>query len=175
MREIYNIQKLIELYFVDYLNKQLRASNHTIASYRDTFRLLFSYAKIYLRKMPLDLTIEDLNAQFILKFLNYLEEERRSSIQSRNQRLAAIHSFFKYSSLFIPECSSILQQVMAIPNKRFERTLIDFLSEEEINALLKAPDRNTKIGRRDHLLLLIGIETGLRVSELINIRCQDMS
>ena len=169
-----SLSVFVESFFTDRLMRQRQASPNTIASYRDSFCLLFNFAKKRLNKEPSILSIEDLNAQFIGSFLNYIENNRGNCARSRNVRLAAIHSFFKYIALQDPGHSALIQQVLAIPSKKFERKPIDFLSSTEIDVLLAAPDLSKWNGRRDRALLLLAIQTGLRVSELIGLRCKDI-
>jgi integrase/recombinase XerD len=165
---------LLESYFTDRLMRQRQSSPHTIASHRDTFRLLFGFARQQLKKEPSRLTIADLDTPFVGAFLDYLEKERHNSARSRNVRLAAIHAFFRYVALQDPTSSALAQRVLAIPSKRCQRRPIAYLSRPEIDALLAAPDRNLWSGRRDWTLLLLAVQTGLRVSELIGLRCQDV-
>jgi integrase/recombinase XerD len=165
---------LIEAFFTDRLMRQRKASPHTIASYRDSFCLLFNFAKQRLKKEPSALSIEDLDAAFIGSFLNHIEKDRGNCARSRNVRLAAIHSFFKYIALHDPGHSALIHRVLAIPTKKFGRKLIDYLTESEIKALLAAPDLSTWSGRRDSTLLYLAIQTGLRVSELIQLTCKDI-
>jgi integrase/recombinase XerD len=169
-----NFPGLIEAFFTDRLMRQRQVSPNTIASYRDSFCLLFNFAKQRLKKEPSALSLEDLDATFIGSFLNHIEKDRGNCARSRNLRLAAIHSFFKYIALQDPIHSALIQRVLAIPTKRFERRLIDFLTKPEIEALLVAPDQSTWSGRRDSTLLHLAIQTGLRVSELIGITCKDI-
>ena len=169
-----NLPGLIEAFFTDRLMRQRQASPNTIASYRDSFCLLFKFAKQHLNKEPSNLSIEDLNAAFIGSFLNHIEKDRGNCARSRNVRLAAIHSFFKYIALHDPSHSALIQRVLAIPTKRYERKLIDFLTKPEVEALLAAPDQSTWGGRRDSALLHLAIQTGLRVSELIGLTCKDI-
>ena len=169
-----NFPALIEAFFTDRLMRQRQVSPNTIASYRDSFCLLFNFAKQRLKKEPSALSIEDLDAAFIGSFLNHIEKDRGNCARSRNVRLAAIHSFFKYIALQDPIHSALIQRVLAIPTKRFERKLIDFLTKPEIEALLAAPDQSTWGGRRDSTLLSLAIQTGLRVSELIGLTCKDI-
>lgn len=164
---------LLQAFFAERLIRQQQMSGHTIASYRDTFRLLFEFASVRLKKLPSMLNFEDLEAPFIIAFLDHLEKARGNSAQSRNVRLAAIRSFFRFAALNEPRCSATIQRVLAIPNKRHARKLVAFLTRPEIEALLSAPDKNTWIGRRDRMLLLIAAQTGLRVSELVGLRCED--
>lgn len=165
---------LIESFFTQRLASQRRASPHTIASYRDTFRLLFQFAQNRLRKEPSALLLPEINAPLICDFLDYLERDRGNGARSRNARLAALHSFFRYVALREPGHSALIQRVLAIPAKRYDRATIEFLTHAEIEALLAAPDLTTAKGRRDRNLLLVAIQTGLRVSELIALRCTDI-
>lgn len=166
---------LLQSFFTDRLMRQRQASPNTIASYRDSFCLLFEFAQQRLKKTPQNLTIKDLDAPFIGAFLDYLEKNRGNSASSRNVRLAAIHSFFKYIALHEPNHSALIQRVLAIPNKKYARKPIDFLTRPEIEALLTVPDQSRWAGRRDRTLLLLAVQTGLRVSELIGLTCQDIS
>ena len=165
---------LLESFFVDRLMAQRQASPHTIASYRDTFRLLLHYAKQRLGKAPSQLTLMDLDTPFLGMFLEHLEQKRGNSSRSRNVRLAAIHSFFRYVALHAPEYSALAQRVLAIPSKRYVRRPISFLSSVEVDALLAAPNLNTWTGRRDRALMLLAVETGLRAAELANLRCENI-
>lgn len=165
---------LLESFFTDRLVRQRRASPHTIASYRDTFRLLLGFAERRLKKAPSALEFEDLDSPFIGAFLDHLEKDRGNSPRSRNVRLAAIHSFFRYAALYLPDRADLIGRIVALPNKRFEKPLVDFLSRTEMTALLAAPDRRTWAGRRDHALLLLAGQTGLRVSEIIKLRSSDV-
>ena len=165
---------LLQAFFTDRLMSQRNASPHTIASYRDTFRLLLEFAQRHLHKSPSTLAVEDLDAPFIGRFLTHLERERDNTPRSRNIRLAAIHSFFKYVALEEPALSALAQRILAIPCKRHKTRSIDFLTRPEIDALLAAPDQSCYLGRRDRTLLLVAAQTGLRASELIGLRCQDV-
>ena len=165
---------LLESYFTERLMRQQKASPHTIASHRDTFRLLLKFAKQSLNKGPSKLMIEDLDATFIVHFLMYLEDQRGNVARTRNVRLAAIHTFFKYVALEEPRYSALAQRILAIPNKRFKRKPVEFLTRFEIDTLLAAPDQSTWKGRRDKALLLLAVQTGLRVSELIGLRRDDI-
>lgn len=169
-----NFSALVQGFFTDRLLRQRRASPHTLAGYRDTFRLLLQFAAGRLGKVPSRLTLEELDAAFIGDFLDHLEKERRNSARSRNTRLAAIHAFFHYVSFQEPAHGEQCRRVLAIPTKRYERRLIEHLGKEEIDALVAAPDKTTWRGRRDHALLLVAIQTGLRVSELIGLQRQDV-
>lgn len=157
---------MLEAFFTDRLQQQRLASPHTIAAYRDTFRLLLTFAKEEIRKAPSDLDLSDLDAPFIVRFLTHLEKKRRNAISTRNARLAAVHSFFRYVALREPAHAALIQRVLAIPHKRAEKKLVAFLTPTEFEALLATPDQTTLLGRRDYALLLLAIQTGLRVSEL---------
>jgi site-specific recombinase XerD len=156
------------------LQQQQHASPCTVTAYRDSFRLLLDFAHQRLHKRPIDITIEDLDAPFILDFLRYLEEDRRNSIRSRNARFAAIRSFMEYVSFEEPSAMAIAQSILAIPMKRFEQPLVGFLSREHIEAILAAPDTGTWTGQRDHIMLATLYNTGARVSELIDMRVSDL-
>jgi len=166
--------ELLQAYFTKRLMEERNVSPHTIANYRDTFRLLVAYAQRCLNKSPSKLTVEDLNAPFILRFLNYLERERGNSPRSRNVRLAAIHSFFTYATLQEPAVGGVAQRVLAIQGKRAAKKPVDYLSQAESEALINTPDQTTWSGRRDRTMLLVALQTGLRVSELIGLRRQDV-
>jgi integrase/recombinase XerD len=166
---------LLEGFFTERLARQRDASPHTIASYRDSFRLLLTFLNEHTGKAPSKLQLQDLDPARITAFLSYLENERSNGVRTRNARLTAIHSFFHYAALKAPECSQQIARVLSIPDKRYDSTLISYLIEPEIDALLAAPDRSTWTGRRDHALLLLGVQTGLRVSELASLRCQDLN
>ncbi|MCI0541403.1 MAG: site-specific integrase [Verrucomicrobiales bacterium] len=170
-----NLAPLLEGFFTQRLMAQRRASPHTIASYRDTFRLLLGFAQKRLRRAPSQLALADLHTPLVTSFLDELERQRTNSPRSRNVRLAAIRSFFRYAALEAPEHAALIQRVLAIPRKRHTRPLLDFLIRPEIEALLSAPDRHTWIGQRDHALLLVAVQTGLRLSELTGLRHQDVS
>lgn len=175
MKTQLTFSELLQAYFSERLMQQRGASPHTIANYRDTFCLLIAFAQRCLKKPPTELAIQDLDAPFILRFLDYLERERGNLPASRNVRLAAIHSFFHYVALREPGLGAVAQRVLAIPSKRCAKKPVDFLNRAETEALLGAPDRNTWSGRRDHALLLAAVQTGLRVSELVGLRCQDVA
>jgi site-specific recombinase XerD len=165
---------LLEAFFTDRLMRERQASPHTIAAYRDTFRLLLAFVRQRLGKTPSTLTLADLDAPLIGTFLDHLERGRANTARTRNARLAAIHSFFRYAALQEPAHAGLIQRVLAMPNKRYDRRLIAFLTRDEMAALLAAPDRSTWVGRRDQVLLLLALQTGLRVSELIGLRCEDV-
>ncbi len=165
---------LLQAFFTDRLVRQRQASPHTIAAYRATFRLLLRFAAARLGRSPSGLVLADLDAGFLGDFLDHLERDRGNSARSRNARLAALHAFFRYVALNEPTHALHCQRVLAIPSKRFERGLVEFLGDEEIEALLNAPKVSTWIGRRDRALLLVAVQTGLRVSELTGLRRRDV-
>jgi len=165
---------LLHAFFTDRLMSQRQASSHTIASYRDTFRILLAFAAQRLKKAPSTLRLEDLDTPFIGAFLTHLEKERGNTARSRNVRLAALHSFFRYVALHDPVHVALAQRVLAIPAKRYHRKQIQFLARSEIDVLIAVPDQNTWAGRRDRTLLLVAVQTGLRLSELIGLRCEDV-
>jgi site-specific recombinase XerD len=169
-----NLAGHLQRFFTDRLIGQLGASPHTVASYRDTFRLLLKFAAKNQRCQPTNLKIENLDSKLIGSFLNHLEQDRRNSARSRNNRLGAIHAFFGYVCLNEPALASHCQRVLAMPFKKFERGPVEFLTSEEITALLNAPDTTTWLGRRDQLLLKVAVQTGLRNSELTQMRRQDV-
>ena len=164
-----NVASLVERFFTERLVRQQDVSVHTIASYRDTFRLLLKFAMAKLRKAPSALTLDELDAPFIGAFLTDLEMERGTSVTTRNLRLTAVRSFFRFVSFEEPAHSALIQRVLAIPSKRHDKRQVNFLTRSEIEAVLAAPDRTTWLGRRDHTLLLLATQTGLRLSELIGL------
>jgi integrase/recombinase XerD len=166
--------RLLEAYFTERLMHQRQASPHTIASYRNTFCLLLHFAQHQLHKTPSSLSLADLDAPFLSAFLEHLEQARGNRASSRNARLAALHSFFHSVALYAPQYSALIQRVLAIPSKRVEQIDMAFLSRPEIEALLEAPKQAPWTGRRDRTLLLIAVQTGLRVSELTGLCCQDV-
>jgi len=163
------VATLIQRYFTDRLMRQRNVSANTIASYRDTFRLLFSFAQTRLHEPPSALSLSDLDAPFIGAFLADLEAKRSVSATTRNLRLTAIRSFFRFVSFEEPAHSAMIQRVLAIPSKRHDKREVNFLTRPEIEAILAVPDRTTWLGLRDHTLLLIAAQTGLRLSELVGL------
>ncbi len=155
--------------------QQQHVTARTVTAYRDSFRLLLSFAHQRLGKRPSDMTLDDLNASFILDFLNHLEVDRHNCSRSRNARFAAIRSFMEYVSFEEPSALALTQSVLAIPMKRFEQPLVGFLSREHIEAILAAPDANTWTGQRDRVMLTVLYNTGARVSELIGMRISDLT
>jgi integrase/recombinase XerD len=166
---------LLQGFFTDYLQRQRQASPCTVAAYRDAFRILLAFAAQRMGRPPSRLLLADLDATFLGAFLEHLERERGNSARSRNARLAALHAFFRYIAFTEPAHALHCQRVLAIPSKRFERGLVEFLNDDEIGALFRAPDATTSIGRRDRTLLLVAVQTGLRVSELIAMRRKDVT
>jgi integrase/recombinase XerD len=165
---------LVQQFFTDRLCTQMAASPNTIASYRDTFRLLLQFASEQTGKAPTQLTVEQVDVTLVGDFLVHVEDKRRNSARSRNARLAAIRSFFRFVAMKEPAHLLHCQKILAIPGKRYERRTVEFLERAEMNALLAAPDRSTWAGRRDHAILSMALQTGLRVSEIINLRRRDI-
>jgi len=164
----------LQAFFTDRLIRQRQASNHTLASYRDTLRLLVRFAAERRKVEPVKLEISDLDSALIGAFLDHREREYGNSVRTRNTRLTAIRSLFRYAALRHPEHAEVIQHVLAIPPKRFARRLVSFLTDPEVDALLSAPDRTTWVGRRDHTLFATAVQTGLRASELIGLRITDV-
>lgn len=165
---------VLQGFFTDRLTAR-RVSPNTIAAYRDTYRLLLHYLRDTDGLVPARLQLDDLDARRIGAFLDHLEHERGNSIATRNLRLTAIHSLFRYAALRCPEHANLIAHVLAIPVKRTDSTLVTYLTRAETDALLAAPDQTTPLGRRDHLLLAVAISTGLRVGELTGLRVSDLS
>ena len=165
---------MLERFFTQRLMQQRQASAHTIASYRDTFRLLLKFMQKRLRKAPCALSLEDVDAPIVIDFLDELEKVRKVAPRTRNLRLTAIHSFFRYLAFEAPAHAAQIQRVLAIPPKRFARKLVPFLNRAEVDALLATPDQRTWSGRRDHALILLAVQTGLRLSELTGLRRHDL-
>lgn len=166
--------RLLTAFFTERLMQQRRVSPHTIASYRDTFRLLLHYAHSQLHKAPSQLAVIDFDTPFLGAFLEHLEKQRRNSARTRNVRLAALHSFFRYIALQEPQYAALAQRVLAMPSKRYTRRPVAFLNQAEVDVLLDTPDAQTWAGRRDRTLLLVAVQTGLRASELITLHCEDI-
>ena len=164
----------IQQFFTDRLCTQMAASPNTIAAYRDTFRLLLRFASERTGRAPTKLKIDDLDSELVGDFLAHVESERRNSARSRNTRLAAIRSFFRFLAMNEPAYMLHCQRILAMPGKRYVRRTVEFLDHAEMNALLAAPDRSTWAGRRDHAILMVALQTGLRASELINLRRCDI-
>jgi integrase/recombinase XerD len=165
---------LVQQFFTDRLCNQMEASPNTIAGYRDTFRLLLRFTSERAGRAPTKLKIEDLNTELVGDFLAHIESERRNSARSRNTRLAAIRSFFRFVAMNEPAHMLHCQRILAMPGKRYVRRTVEFLDRAEMDALLAAPDRSTWGGRRDHAILIVTLQTGLRASELINLRRCDI-
>jgi site-specific recombinase XerD len=165
---------LLQRFFTDRLITQQGASPHTVAGYRDTFRLLLRFATERLGRAPSALRLEELDAAFLETFLVHLEQDRGNRPRTRNHRLSALHAFFRYVALAEPAFSLHCQRILAIPAKRFERGPVEFLTEEEATAVVSAPNARAWIGRRDRALLLLAVQTGLRNSEITSLRCRDV-
>ncbi|HWD53107.1 MAG TPA: tyrosine-type recombinase/integrase [Acidimicrobiales bacterium] len=169
-----NLAPLLEAFFTERLVTQRQASPNTIASYRDTICLVLRFVAHHTGKEPSQLVLEDLDAPCIGTFLDHLEAVRGNVVGTRNTRLAAVHSLFRFAAVRHPEHANLIQRVLDIPQKRFDRSLVSFLARDEVAALLDTPDRGSSIGRRDRALLLVAVHTGLRVSELVGLCCQDV-
>lgn len=169
-----SLAPLLERFFTQRLMQQRQASPHTISSYRDTFRQFLKFAQQRLHQPPSRLNFEQIDAPLIVAFLEQLEKHRGLTARSRNLRLTAIHSFFRYAAFELPAHAAQIQRVLAIPSKRFTRTLVSFLTRPEVDALLAAPDRSTWSGRRNHAFILTAVQTGLRLSEMTGLKRQDL-
>lgn len=165
----------IQNFFLERLTNQLKASQHTVSSYRDTFKLLLIYTKDYLNKSPQKLSLKDFDSELVASFLKHLENDRGNSLRTTNVRLAAIHSFCNYVIYLEPTCMHQMQRILSMPLKKAHKRVVTYLTQEEVSHLLKAPDQKTWIGRRDHLFIFIGVQTGLRVSELISLKIEDIT
>ena len=164
----------LELFFTERLVKQRQASPETVRSYRNAMVLLLRFVANRTGKAPSALDWEDLGAETISAFLDHLEADRHNTARSRNSRLAAVRSLFRYAALRHPEHAQLIARVLAIPQKRSDKKQVSFLEPEEVDALLAAPDRGSWVGRRDHALLALAVQTGLRLSEVIGLRCTDI-
>ncbi|TDG01006.1 integrase [Paraburkholderia guartelaensis] len=174
MNDAATFAPLLERFFTQRLMEERQASPHTIGAYRDTYRQFLKFVLRRLHKSPSQLNLEDIDAPLIIAFLDEIEKNRGVSVRTRNLRLAAIHSFFRYAALEAPAHSAQIQRVLAIPSKRFTRKLIHFLTPPEVDALLAAPDQGTWSGRRDHAFLLVAVQTGLRLSEMTGLTREDV-
>jgi site-specific recombinase XerD len=170
-----SLAPLLERFFTGRLMEDRRASANTIAGYRDAFRLLVRFAASHTGKAPFALSLDDMSADLVVAFLSSLEKQRLNSVSTRNARLAAIHAFFRYLAYEEPGHAALIQRVLAIPCKKADKKSVAFLGGAEIDALLRAPDRTTSIGRRDHAILVVAIQTGVRVSELTHLRWEGVS
>lgn len=170
----YPLPVYVQRFFTERLATQLEASPNTIASYRDTFRLMLRYAADRLGRGPTDLEVADIDADLVGDFLSHVEGARSNCARTRNARLSAIRSFFRYVALNEPQLLYHCQRILAMPAKRYERRTIAYLTHAEIEALIATPDPTTWFGRRDRTLLMLALQTGLRVSELVNLTCGDV-
>jgi integrase/recombinase XerD len=164
----------LQAFFTDRLRQQRHASDETVHAYRDTWRLLLGFATARTGKRPSSLDIDDIDSDLIAAFLNHLEHDRHNSVRTRNARLSAIHSLFHFAAPRHPEHAATISRVLAMPSKRFDRALVTYLTTEEVDTLLAAPDPTTWTGRRDRAFMLLMTQTGLRVSELIGLRRNDI-
>ena len=169
-----NLAGLLERFFTQRLMQQRQASPHTISSYSETFRQFLTFAEQRLHKAPSRLNFQEINTPLIMAFLDHLEKHQGVSARSRNLRLTAIRSFFRFAAFEVPTYSAQIQRVLAIPSKRFTRTLVPFLTRAEVDALLAAPDLGTWSGRRDHTFMLLAVQTGLRLSEITRLKREDI-
>ncbi len=165
---------ILEAFFMNRLQRQRGASPNTVAAYRDTFRLLLRFVSERLKIEPSCLLLTAIDAPLVGEFLHHLEKQRGNTVRSRNARLAALHSFFRFAALEEPAHAGLCQRVLAIPTKRAERKLVTSLTSDEVDALLAAPDRTTWLGNRDHAILFLLLQTGLRVSELTGLQREDI-
>lgn len=171
---VMTLSALVQKFFTDRLCNQMEASPHTIASYRDTFRLLLKFAGEKTGKSPMVMSVDDLDVEMIGVFLDDIENARKNTARSRNTRLAAIRSFFRFVASHEPAYMFHCQRILSMPSKRYVKRNVEFLNTQEMQALLNAPDCSTWIGRRDHAILTIALQTGLRASELVNLQCCDV-
>lgn len=169
-----SLAPLLEAFFTERLRRQKAASPNTVAAYRDAFRLLLRYAEVSVGKAASDFALTDLDAPLVGAFLDSLEKNRKNSARTRNARLAAIRSFFRFLAPREPAHAAFIQRVLAIPQKRFDRRVVNFLTRPQVDAVVASPDRTCWMGRRDHLLLVLAVETGLRVSEIVRLRIADV-
>jgi len=174
MSDTASFAPLLERFFLQRLMQQRQVSPHTVASYRDTFCRLLKFTQEHLHTGPSQLRFEQITAPLIGKFLDHLEKHDGISVRTRNLRLTAIHSFFRYVAFEAPEHGSQIQRVLAIPSKRFTRTLVSFLTRPEVDALLAAPAQNTWSDRRDHAFMLTAVQTGFRLSEMTGLKREDL-
>jgi site-specific recombinase XerD len=165
---------LLQQFFTDRLCRQMEASPHTIAGYRDTFRLLLRFASEQTGRPPTRLRVDDLDCALVSDFLTYVETQRRNGARSRNTRLAAIRSFFRFVAITEPAYMLHCQKILAMPGKRYVKRTVEFLDRVEMEALLAAPDLSTRLGRRDRAILMLALQTGLRASEIVSLRCGDV-
>ena len=169
-----SLAPFLERFFTQRLMQQRQASPHTISSYRDTFRQFLKFTEQRLHTAPSQLNFQEVDAPLVTAFLDHLEKDQGISIRSRNLRLTALHSFFRFAAFEAPAHSAQIQRVLAIPSKRFTRTLVQFFTRPEIDALLAAPDQRIWSGRRDHAFILLAVQTGLRLSEMTGLKRQDI-
>lgn len=169
-----SLAPILEAFFTERLLRERQASPHTVRAYRDTFRLLLEFAQRRTGRSPCQLDFADIDASLIGAFLEHLEVERHNTVRTRNARMAAIRSLFRFASYREPAHAAHIQRVLAMPDKRSRRTVVSYLSDAEVDELLAAPDRGRWIGRRDHALLVTALQTGLRVSELTALRRRDL-
>lgn len=174
MNSTTDFARLCQSFFSKRLVTQRRASPHTVSAYAQTFRLFLAYAERQLRTPPSKLSLAQLDADLVAGFLGSLESDRGNGVRSRNARLASLRSFYQFAALEAPQHAGLIQRVLAIPYKRLTRRLVGYLTRPEVEALLAGVDRSTWIGRRDHAMLLVAVQTGLRLSEMTGLRRGDV-
>jgi site-specific recombinase XerD len=174
MKNPISLAVLLERFFAQRLMQQRQASPHTISSYRDDFSQFLKFSEQRLKQAPSRLSFHQIDAPLIAALLDHLEKQRGISTRSRNLRLTGLRSFFRFAAFEEPARSAQIQRVLAIPSKRFTRTLVEFLTRAEVDALLAAPDQNTWLGRRDHTFILLAVQTGLRLSEMTALKREDI-
>jgi len=174
MKPVSDFSQLCESFFSKRLIAQRKASPHTISAYAQTFRLLVAYAQKRLGTPPSQLSLAQLDAPFLAGFLDELESKRSNSARSRNARLASLRAFYRYAALEVPQHAGLIQRVLAIPYKRVTRRLVSYLSRPEVEAILASVDKSTWLGRRNHAMFLLAVQTGLRLSEITGLHQKDV-
>jgi len=175
MKSTPDFSPLCQSFFAKRLIAQRKASPHTIAAYSQTFRLLIKFAQRQFKTPPSELMLAQIDAPFIASFLDELEDGRSNTARSRNARLAALRSFYHYAALEMPQYAALIQRVLAVPYKRLARKLVGYLAREEVTALLESVDQRSRLGRRNHAILLLAVQTGLRLSEITGMRRKDVA
>lgn len=172
--ESLSIQTLIQNYFLQRLMQQRKVSYQTVCSYKDTFRLYLRYLEDIHGISVTKVSIRHFELEYLQHFCKYLEEKRKNKPVTINNRIAAIKSFMQYVAETAPEYSAISKRVLMLPAQKYESPIMSFITKDEFNALIKACDTNTFIGARDKLMLLLMYNTGVRVSELLEIKKSDI-
>ena len=174
MKPVSDFSQLCESFFSKRLIAQRKASPHTISAYAQTFRLLVAYAQKRLGTPPSQLSLAQLDAPFLAGFLDELESKRSNSARSRNARLASLRAFYRYAALEVPQHAGLIQRVLAIPYKRVTRRLVSYLTRPEVEAILASVDKSTWLGRRNHAMFLLAVQTDLRLSEITGLHQKDV-